>query len=148
MTSGKESASKEETSINIRDGVNHKASSSNGEVTLTPENEKASNQHLTEQEQRILDRQIDTPLVKISYFTLYRYATKVDLIIIAISSICAIAAGSVFPLMTASIPNHFLFEFRLLIEACRLSLAKSLVNSHPSYLATARCLHSVMKSAI
>ncbi|CZR68534.1 related to multidrug resistance protein [Phialocephala subalpina] len=105
MASEKENASKEETSINIRDGANHKATSSNGEVTLTPENEKASNPRFTEQEQRILDRQIDTPLVKISYFMLYRYATKVDLIIITISTICAIAAGSVFPLMTASIPN-------------------------------------------
>ncbi|EKG16166.1 Putative ABC transporter protein [Macrophomina phaseolina MS6] len=56
--------------------------------------------HLPENEREILKRQLDTPPVSISYFALYRYATKLEWIIIVVSSICAIAAGAVLPLMT------------------------------------------------
>lgn len=59
-------------------------------------------EHLPEHEREILKRQLDSPDVKVSYFTLYRYATKVDLTIIAISAICAIASGAMLPLMTVS----------------------------------------------
>lgn len=56
--------------------------------------------HLPENEREILKRQLDTPPVSISYFALYRYATNMEWVIIAVSSICAIAAGAVLPLMT------------------------------------------------
>jgi ATP-binding cassette subfamily B (MDR/TAP) protein 1 len=56
--------------------------------------------HLPEHEATILRRQLDTPPVKVTYFRLYRYATTNDKIIIAVSSIAAIIAGAVLPLMT------------------------------------------------
>jgi len=56
--------------------------------------------HLPPREREIVKRQLDIPPVKVSFATLYRYATRNDLIIVAISSLCAIAGGSVMPLMT------------------------------------------------
>ncbi len=58
--------------------------------------------HLPPHEKEIVKRQLDIPEVKVTFKTLYRYATTTDLIIIAISSICAIAGGAVMPLMTVS----------------------------------------------
>ena len=59
-------------------------------------------QHLPPHEREIVKRQLDIPTVSVNYKTLYRYATKMDLIIIAVSSVCAIAGGAVMPLMTVS----------------------------------------------
>jgi ATP-binding cassette subfamily B (MDR/TAP) protein 1 len=56
--------------------------------------------HLPPAEAEILKRQVDTPAVKASARILYRYATRNDLLIIAASSICAIVAGALLPLMT------------------------------------------------
>ena len=58
--------------------------------------------HLPPHEKEIVKRQLDIPEVKVTFKTLYRYATRVDRIIIGISSICAIAGGAVLPLMTVS----------------------------------------------
>ena len=58
--------------------------------------------HLPPHEKDIVKRQLDIPEVKVTFKTLYRYATTNDLIIIAISSLCAIAGGAVMPLMTVS----------------------------------------------
>lgn len=55
---------------------------------------------LPEHERQILKRQLDIPTVKVTYLTLYRYATTMDWVIIVISAICAIAAGAILPLMT------------------------------------------------
>jgi hypothetical protein len=57
---------------------------------------------LSQAEQDILARQLSLPPVKASYLMLYRYATKMDLLIIVFSSVCAIAAGAIFPIMTVS----------------------------------------------
>lgn len=62
--------------------------------------EDAAFAHLPEHEKEILKRQLDAPKVKISFFGLYRYASKLDLLIIAISALCAIAAGAAMPLFT------------------------------------------------
>ena len=59
-------------------------------------------QHLPPHEREIVKRQLDIPTVTVTFRTLYRYATTVDLIIIAISCVCAIAGGAVMPLMTVS----------------------------------------------
>ena len=59
-------------------------------------------QHLPPHEREIVKRQLDIPTVSVTFRTLYRYATKVDLLIIAVSSVCAIAGGAVMPLMTVS----------------------------------------------
>ena len=58
--------------------------------------------HLPPHEREIVKRQLDIPEVKVTFKTLYRYATRNDLLIIVISSICAIAGGAVMPLMTVS----------------------------------------------
>ncbi|GAP87440.1 putative ABC multidrug transporter mdr1 [Rosellinia necatrix] len=57
-------------------------------------------QHLPEHEASILRKQVTTPEIKTGFRTLYRYATRNDLIIIFVSSIAAIAAGAALPLMT------------------------------------------------
>jgi len=56
--------------------------------------------HLTEHEQLILKRQIDVPDAEIGLTTMFRYATKNDLLIIFISSLCAIIGGGILPLMS------------------------------------------------
>lgn len=56
--------------------------------------------HLPEHEKQILKKQLDAPEVKISFFGLYRYASKMDILILLVSAICAIAAGAALPLFT------------------------------------------------
>lgn len=56
--------------------------------------------HLPEHEAAILKRQLDIPPVNVTYFGLYRYATKWDWIINVISAVAAIAGGAALPLMT------------------------------------------------
>lgn len=56
--------------------------------------------HLPEHERAILKEQLLIPKTKVTFFTLYRYASKKDIIIFAISSICSIAAGAALPLFT------------------------------------------------
>lgn len=56
--------------------------------------------HLPPHEQEIIKRQLEIPEVKVNYRTLYRYATRNDMIIVVVSTICAIAGGAVMPLMT------------------------------------------------
>lgn len=62
--------------------------------------------HLPPHEKEIVKRQLDIPEVKVTYRTLYRYATRNDRIIIVISCICAIAGGAVMPLMTVRIHSQ------------------------------------------
>ncbi|KAF2404519.1 ATP-binding cassette transporter ABC4 [Trichodelitschia bisporula] len=61
--------------------------------------------HLPAHEKEILKKQIHTPDVKVGYFTLYRYATKWDIVIFVVSCICTIAAGAAMPLMTVVFGN-------------------------------------------
>ena len=56
--------------------------------------------HLPDHEKDILKRQLDLPAVKINYFTLYRYATTNDKIILVIAGLAAIISGALLPLMT------------------------------------------------
>ncbi|KAI9677521.1 MAG: GTPase-activating protein [Caeruleum heppii] len=56
--------------------------------------------HLPDHERDIIKRQLDVPPVKVTFVTLFRYSTRWDLIIMAISAFCAIAGGAVMPLMT------------------------------------------------
>jgi ATP-binding cassette, subfamily B (MDR/TAP), member 1 len=62
--------------------------------------------HLPQHEREILKRQLDIPAVAVSFPKLFRYATKWDKIIIAISAFGAIAGGAALPLMTVR-PKHF-----------------------------------------
>ncbi|KAH6681549.1 P-loop containing nucleoside triphosphate hydrolase protein [Halenospora varia] len=61
--------------------------------------------HLPPAEAQILRRQVDIPVVKSGVKALYRYATVNDYLIIAVSSLCAIAAGAALPLMTVIFGN-------------------------------------------
>lgn len=56
--------------------------------------------HLMEDERNVLKRQLEAEETEVSYLLLYRYATRMDILIIVVSSICAIAAGVALPLMT------------------------------------------------
>jgi ATP-binding cassette, subfamily B (MDR/TAP), member 1 len=69
--------------------------------------------HLPEHERVILKRQVDVPEVKVGYFTLYRYATKMDVLILIIAGICAIGGGAAMPLMTVSSRILKLWTIRL-----------------------------------
>lgn len=56
--------------------------------------------HLPPNEREIIRRQLEMPEVKLNYFTLFRFATTNDLILIFTASIASIVAGAVLPLMT------------------------------------------------
>ncbi|KAK2738609.1 GTPase-activating protein [Onygenales sp. PD_40] len=71
-------------------------------VTPPPEETDldASLAHLPENERAILKEQLYIPPVKVSYFTLYRYATRNDILVLIASSFGAIAGGAILPLFT------------------------------------------------
>lgn len=71
----------------------------NGEKTGDPY------QGLSTDEVAILKRQVETPDVKAGFTTLYRFATRMDLIIVAVGAVCAIAAGVILPVMTIVFGN-------------------------------------------
>ncbi|KAF2264957.1 P-loop containing nucleoside triphosphate hydrolase protein [Lojkania enalia] len=54
---------------------------------------------LSEEEQSIIDKQVNVPTLQVGYFSLFRYASRKDAVIMFISSIASVAAGAVFPLM-------------------------------------------------
>jgi ATP-binding cassette subfamily B (MDR/TAP) protein 1 len=56
--------------------------------------------HLPVHEKEILKQQLEAPSVKVSFFILYRYASRTDILIMVVSAICAIAAGAALPLFT------------------------------------------------
>ncbi|KAI9746413.1 MAG: GTPase-activating protein [Claussenomyces sp. TS43310] len=62
--------------------------------------------HLPANEAEILRRQVAIPKAKVGIKDIYRYATRWDYIIIAVSSICAIAGGAALPLMTVRLSFH------------------------------------------
>lgn len=74
-------------------------------IVRVPEKVEDPYAHLPEDEQAILKAQVDTPVVSTGWKTLYRYGTTNDFIIMAISAICAIAAGAALPLMTIIFGN-------------------------------------------
>ncbi|KAG5982744.1 hypothetical protein E4U55_001437 [Claviceps digitariae] len=61
--------------------------------------------HLPPHEADVLKHQTFTPEVKQGIGVLYRYASRNDLIIIAVSTVCAVASGAALPLMTIIFGN-------------------------------------------
>ncbi|KAK3375110.1 P-loop containing nucleoside triphosphate hydrolase protein [Podospora didyma] len=61
--------------------------------------------HLPEREAKLLKDQVFTPNAKVGIATLYRYASRNDLIIMAVSAVAAIASGAALPLMTVVFGN-------------------------------------------
>ena len=56
--------------------------------------------HLPPHEREIVKKQLEIPPITVTFTTLYRYATRNDIIISVISAIAAIGGGAVLPLMT------------------------------------------------
>jgi len=69
---------------------NERSSGSRAVAVADEENDPFS--HLPEHESAILRRQLETPTVKVTFKTLFRYATRNDLLIIVLSGISAIIA--------------------------------------------------------
>ncbi|KAK0646301.1 P-loop containing nucleoside triphosphate hydrolase protein [Cercophora newfieldiana] len=61
--------------------------------------------HLPEREAEILRNQVVTLEVKVGINTLYRYASRNDLVIMAVAALAAIASGAALPLMTIIFGN-------------------------------------------
>lgn len=101
--------------------------------------------HLSPHERDIIKRQLDVPNVKVTFATLFRYATRNDIIIIVISCICAIAGGAVMPLMTVSIKLHL---DNHLLTHCRLSLVNWLASSKGTSPELYRTLTSILNCRI
>jgi ATP-binding cassette subfamily B (MDR/TAP) protein 1 len=55
---------------------------------------------LSEQEKEIIERQLSAPKLTVGYFSLFRYATRNEALIMAVALVASIAAGAVMPLMT------------------------------------------------
>ena len=60
-------------------------------------------QHLSPHEREVVERQLVVPTVKVTFWSLFRYASRNDFLIIFISAIFAIIGGAVQPLMTVSL---------------------------------------------
>ncbi|KAL4865464.1 hypothetical protein BDV12DRAFT_174570 [Aspergillus spectabilis] len=56
--------------------------------------------HLPEEERQVVKMQLEEQKANISFFGLWRYATRMDILILVISALCAIAAGAAMPLFT------------------------------------------------
>ncbi|KAG5760727.1 hypothetical protein H9Q69_013400 [Fusarium xylarioides] len=69
------------------------------------ENIEEHYRHLRPGEAEVLRRQVVSPEVKQGVAVLYRYASRNDIIIILISSICAIAGGAALPFITVVFGN-------------------------------------------
>ncbi|EOO02730.1 putative leptomycin b resistance protein pmd1 protein [Phaeoacremonium minimum UCRPA7] len=61
--------------------------------------------HLPPSEAEILKKQVYTPDVKVGIATLYRYASRTDLSLIAVGAVASVASGAVLPLMTVIFGN-------------------------------------------
>jgi ATP-binding cassette, subfamily B (MDR/TAP), member 1 len=62
---------------------------------------------LSEDEQKIISKQLDAPDEKVGYFALFRYANKKDIAIMVVATIASIVAGACLPLMTVSRRTEF-----------------------------------------
>lgn len=93
--------------------------------------------HLPDDEAAILRRQLDIPTVKVGYFTLYRYADKQDLAIVALSSFCAIIGGALMPMITVifgALAGTFQGAFQGTIDHNRFNSQLSTYSTYFVYL--------------
>ncbi|KAL3476097.1 P-loop containing nucleoside triphosphate hydrolase protein [Aspergillus californicus] len=75
-----------------------KSSSSNNALPINDVDALVA--HLPEEERRILKQQLEEQPVNIGFFGLWRYATRMDIFVLVVSALCAIAAGAALPLFT------------------------------------------------
>lgn len=52
----------------------------------------------SDEEEKIIQRQLQFPDTKVTFFTLFRYSSRTEIVVILISTICALAAGAIIPL--------------------------------------------------
>jgi ATP-binding cassette, subfamily B (MDR/TAP), member 1 len=77
---------------------------------IKPQDEKKADPYegMPPEQAEILRRQVETPDVKVGIAMLYRYATRVDLMLLVVGSICAIASGAILPVRAVmTICNSF-----------------------------------------
>jgi len=72
-------------------------SSDGNDDAKVEENELA---HLPAEEAEVLRRQIHIPSVNLTFFSLFRFATKNDLLFIFVGVVTSIVGGAILPLMT------------------------------------------------
>ncbi|KAL2825583.1 P-loop containing nucleoside triphosphate hydrolase protein [Aspergillus cavernicola] len=75
-----------------------KSSSSNNAIPVNDVDALLA--HLPEEERQILKTQLEEQKVNISFFGLWRYASRMDALVLVVSALCAIAAGAALPLFT------------------------------------------------
>ncbi|KAJ5466700.1 ABC multidrug transporter mdr1 [Penicillium diatomitis] len=80
--------------------LTEKANDQKGSKTALSLDDDAIFAHLPEDEKEILKKQLNAPAAKVSFFTLYRYASAMDIVILVVCAICSIAAGAALPLFT------------------------------------------------
>ncbi|EEY16463.1 multidrug resistance protein [Verticillium alfalfae VaMs.102] len=114
IASGTASSQGDSTEIEAHSHTNEKAATdkndlekADSKVATPPEaaSQEDPFKHLPDDEAAVLKRQIITPEVKAGVAALYRYSSTNDIIIIIISTLCAIAAGAALPLMTVIFGN-------------------------------------------
>lgn len=65
-------------------------------------NDEEAYAHLPPHERDVIKKQLEMPTVAVSYLTIFRYATRIDILLIVVSCVSSIAAGAIQPLMTVS----------------------------------------------
>ncbi|KAJ4299267.1 hypothetical protein N0V90_004511 [Kalmusia sp. IMI 367209] len=70
------------------------------EKVVDVESQSSAAAGLTEDEKRIVERQVDAPNETVGYFSLFRYANKKEVVIMLVSFLASVAAGACLPLMT------------------------------------------------
>ncbi|KAM0279899.1 hypothetical protein ACHAQH_004340 [Verticillium albo-atrum] len=113
--SGTASSQGDSTELEAHSHANEKTTAANNNglekadskvITPTKDDpDKDPFKHLPDDEAAVLKRQIITPEVKAGVAALYRYSSTNDIIIIVVSTLCAIAAGAALPLMTVIFGN-------------------------------------------
>ena len=102
------SVSMEKRQVNEKGSKNEKHNdepTKNEGASPAADDPKAMFSHLPDHEAEVLMRQVVTPEVKQGVGMIYRYASRNDLLIIAVSAVCAIASGAALPLMTVIFGN-------------------------------------------
>lgn len=88
---------------------------------------------LNEQEKAIITRQTEVPNLTVGYFSLFRYSTSSDFIIMGISLFASIAAGATLPLMTLVYGNFAGSFTSLSVNAVALEAFQHRTNTYTLY---------------
>ncbi|CBY01299.1 similar to multidrug resistance protein 1 [Plenodomus lingam JN3] len=88
---------------------------------------------LSEQEKEIMDRQTAAPNLTVGYFSLFRYASRKDMVIMILSLIASIAAGAVMPLMTLVYGNFAGSFTSFSVDATAAAKFRHQINTYTLY---------------